>query len=463
MAANADTPDGQLNETAVTETSPDRGPRANDGSAESLEEESAEPTSDAEPQALEVSAGRKPRTTTPWMMSKPTTSPTTLRRPKPALSHMRLAVLVDWSRLSRWPGGWLGFRAYQAHQAVAHRELFVQFGRQGALNPTTIDWQHADTDINKAQVNSVGTITEAGLESESGDDAQVLVAVSVNTSNSAAAQQQPRALAYAHLGAEGRLWGEGLRSRVCAMTNLRRGAGDRPKEPEEKETAAVRVSTDNATDQDHTTVGEATTETLDRATRQSQDTKDAGDAEDTPLEDSEADQDSEHSEPVRAKRRISWSRVLVFGVLPTSAMLLTVAAAFSNWEVSSVRVSEIARIDSVAAAKDSSVALLSYKPDSVEKDLEAARDRLTGTFQDSYTQLVHDVVIPGAKQKGISATATVPAAASVSATRNHAVVLVFINQTVVVGTDKPTDTASSVRVTLDKIRDRWLISGFDPV
>ena len=73
------------------------------------------------------------------------------------------------------------------------------------------------------------------------------------------------------------------------------------------------------------------------------------------------------------------------------------------------------------------------------------------------------MVIPGAKQKHIGAVATVPAAASVSANANHGVVLVFVNQTVVVGTDPPSATASVERVTLDTVRDRWLISGFDPV
>ncbi len=122
-----------------------------------------------------------------------------------------------------------------------------------------------------------------------------------------------------------------------------------------------------------------------------------------------------------------------------------------------------ARIESVQAAKDSTIALLSYKPDTVEQQLGAARDLLTGDFRDSYTSLTNDVVIPGAKQKQISAVATVPAVASVSANPNHAVVLVFVNQTVIVGQDAPTDTASSVRVTLDKVGDRWLISKFDPV
>ena len=73
------------------------------------------------------------------------------------------------------------------------------------------------------------------------------------------------------------------------------------------------------------------------------------------------------------------------------------------------------------------------------------------------------MVIPGAKEKQISAVANVPEAASVSANPGRAVVLVFVNQTVIVGAGVPTDTASSVRITLDKVGDRWLISQFDPV
>jgi Mce-associated membrane protein len=130
-----------------------------------------------------------------------------------------------------------------------------------------------------------------------------------------------------------------------------------------------------------------------------------------------------------------------------------------------VRNSDTARIESVQAAKDTTVKMLSYKPDSVDKELNDARALLTGGFRDEYTSLINDVVIPGAKEKQISAVATIPenGAASVSADPNHAVVLLFVNQTVVVGQDAPTDTASSVRVTLDKVGDSWLISKFDPV
>jgi Mce-associated membrane protein len=177
------------------------------------------------------------------------------------------------------------------------------------------------------------------------------------------------------------------------------------------------------------------------------------------------DESTGTTEPEKPKRRVDWSRVVAFGVLPGLALVLAMAAGFLKWQDNSVRNSEVARIESVQAAKDTTTKILSYKPDSVEQQLNDARNLLTGDFRDQYTSLINDVVIPGAKEKQISAVASVPehGAASVSAEPNHAVVLLFVNQTVVVGQDAPTDTASSVRVTLDKEGDRWLISKFDPV
>ncbi|WP_442011715.1 hypothetical protein [Mycobacterium sp. 2YAF39] len=174
-----------------------------------------------------------------------------------------------------------------------------------------------------------------------------------------------------------------------------------------------------------------------------------------------------------AKRKIQWSRVFAYGVLPALALLLALGAGFSRWEYISSdngvlppaasEQNPSPAVESMNAAKDSTIKMLSYKPDTVDQQLNAARDLLTGEFRDSYTSLINDVVIPGAQQKQISAVASVPAVASVSADTRHAVVLVFVNQTVLVGQDPPSDTASSVRVTLEKVDDRWLISEFEPV
>ena len=71
------------------------------------------------------------------------------------------------------------------------------------------------------------------------------------------------------------------------------------------------------------------------------------------------------------------SGIVAFGVLPALAFLLVLGAAFLKFIDSAVRESNVARDQSVQAAKDSTVALLSYKPDTVEQQLTAARDRLT--------------------------------------------------------------------------------------
>ncbi|OBK73850.1 hypothetical protein [Mycobacterium sp. 1274761.0] len=176
-----------------------------------------------------------------------------------------------------------------------------------------------------------------------------------------------------------------------------------------------------------------------------------------------ADDDAAVASFAEPKRPIDWARVVAYGVLPALMLLLVIGAGWLKFMDSAARDSDIVGEQSVQAAKDSTIALLSYKPDTVEQQLTAARDRLTGGFRDQYTDLTKNIVIPGAREKQISAVASVPAAASVSANPGRAVVLLFVNQTVTIGTGVPTDTASSVRVTLDKSGDRWLISEFTPV
>jgi Mce-associated membrane protein len=155
--------------------------------------------------------------------------------------------------------------------------------------------------------------------------------------------------------------------------------------------------------------------------------------------------------------------VLAVGLLPAVALVLAVAAGALKWQASTAAVDASQVAESVRAASEGTIAILSYRPDTVEQDLGAARDRLTGDFLDAYAKLTHDVVIPGAKQKGVTAKATVPSAASVTASDDRAVVIVFVDQTTTIGAGSPSDSASAVRVTLDKRDGTWLISAFDPV
>lgn len=112
--------------------------------------------------------------------------------------------------------GWLGYSAYQAHRAQAQRDQFVSVARQGAVNLTTIKYTEVDADVQRiidlatgsfredfeqrakpfievvkaAQSKSEGTVTDAGLESQRGDSAQVLVAVAVKSQTAGGEEPQ---------------------------------------------------------------------------------------------------------------------------------------------------------------------------------------------------------------------------------------------------------------------------------
>jgi Mce-associated membrane protein len=137
------------------------------------------------------------------------------------MSPVKLALIIGVVLVLALGGavGWLGFRSVESRKASEQRQVFLQVGRQAALNLTTIDAATVDADVQRildsaaesfyddfsartqpfvdvvkqAQSKSVGEVTSAGLESDNGTDAQVLVAITVRTSNLGAQEQEPRA------------------------------------------------------------------------------------------------------------------------------------------------------------------------------------------------------------------------------------------------------------------------------
>lgn len=189
------------------------------------------------------------------------------------------------------------------------------------------------------------------------------------------------------------------------------------------------------------------------------------------VEKPEADEADEADEPDEADsaksddvtRRINWTRVLAYGVVPALALLLAMAAGFLKWEDGSAGNAEIARAESLQAAKDSTIALLSYQPDTIEAQLGTVSELLTGEYKNYFTSYTTDAIIPLVQQDQIRSETTIAAAAPVSADPNHAVAMLFVNRTYTAPGKPTTNTANSVRVTMEKIDGRWLISGFDPV
>jgi Mce-associated membrane protein len=163
-------------------------------------------------------------------------------------------------------------------------------------------------------------------------------------------------------------------------------------------------------------------------------------------------------QPVR--RGLDWARIVAYGVLPTIAFLLAAFAGVSKYVDTALRDDARAGTQAMETAKATTVAMLSYTPDDVDHRLDAASNLLTGNFRGQYLATIHNTVIPGAQQQQISAVTKVPAAAVVSATGHQAVVMLYLDQTVTVGSDAPTQTLSSARATLNEVNGTWLISEF---
>lgn len=123
-----------------------------------------------------------------------------------------------------------------------------------------------------------------------------------------------------------------------------------------------------------------------------------------------------------------------------------------------------AAASAIKAASDGTVALLSYAPDTLDKDFSTAKTHLTGDFLNYYTQFTEQIVTPAAKKKSVKTSAAIVNSAVMELHPGSAVVLLFLNQTTT-SAENPDGSfsTSSVKVGLTKVDGNWLIASFDPV
>ena len=158
-----------------------------------------------------------------------------LMNPAPATDDAVVGTRRRWFRCSRAQvaiafgacvavalaalAGWLAYNTSRQQTAADARSLFVEVAKQGAVNLTTISYTEVDKDVQRildssigmfhedfqhraqpfidvvkqARTTSTGAVTAAGLESQDGDRAQVLIAVEVETAtNGGPSPAQPR-------------------------------------------------------------------------------------------------------------------------------------------------------------------------------------------------------------------------------------------------------------------------------
>ena len=164
----------------------------------------------------------------------------------------------------------------------------------------------------------------------------------------------------------------------------------------------------------------------------------------------------------RTRRVAWWTTVIVLIAATLSALAIGLWQAVEGRQIERAQ-NASARESVLEVARSNTITMLSYQRDTVEAQLTGSLPLLTGDFRESYDKLIHDVVIPGAQQKNISAVAQVPAIAVESLSQDRAVRR-RLYQPDSHGRDSGTEnTASSVRISMQKIDGKWLIDEFEPV
>lgn len=129
-----------------------------------------------------------------------------------------------------------------------------------------------------------------------------------------------------------------------------------------------------------------------------------------------------------------------------------------------LQTNDAAAHQAITAASDGAVALLSYSPETLDRDFANAKSRLTDDYLPYYQRFADQIVGPSAQRAQVTTTATVVKAAVSELHPNSAVVLVFVKEkTASKEKPEPVVTSSSLRVTLTKVNSSWLIDKFDAV
>ncbi|BAN29894.1 membrane protein [Mycobacterium avium subsp. hominissuis] len=181
--------------------------------------------------------------------------------------------------------------------------------------------------------------------------------------------------------------------------------------------------------------------------------------------------DNECAESGRSKRLIAMLTKRLSGKTLAALLALLVVASlgllgslFYFYYLPDRKTDAAAARAAVSAATDGTVAVLSYSPDTLDRDFSSAKSHLTGDFLSYYDQFTQQIVLPAAKEKRLKTTAVVLRGAVSSLNADSATVLLFVNQTTQ-SKDRPEPTfaASSVVVQMTKANGKWLISSFNPV
>jgi Mce-associated membrane protein len=133
------------------------------------------------------------------------------------------------------------------------------------------------------------------------------------------------------------------------------------------------------------------------------------------------------------------------------------------WNRVEVRGEQLTRAEVAPLAADQIPKVFGYDCQTVERSLTDAYTLLTPDFRQEFEDRATKDIIPHARDRQVVSQANVVGVGVLTAQRNSASVLVYMNRTVTDKSRQPVYDGSRLRVDYEKLGGKWLINYIAPI
>ena len=158
-----------------------------------------------------------------------------------------------------------------------------------------------------------------------------------------------------------------------------------------------------------------------------------------------------------------WLIAVAGSLLVAGFVGLSAAGGWFYWERVQMRGEAAARAVLPGLARKEIPEVFAYDYQTVERSLSAAYPLLTPNYRQEFQKSANTQIIPEAKKREVVVQANVVGVGVMSAKRDSASVMVYLNRTVTDKSRQPLYDGSRLRVDFAKIGKQWLIAYITPI
>jgi Mce-associated membrane protein len=162
--------------------------------------------------------------------------------------------------------------------------------------------------------------------------------------------------------------------------------------------------------------------------------------------------------------RWMWRLLAAIGCMLAAVIVgLAAAGGWFYWDRVQTRGADSARAVLPQLAAKEIPEVFAYDYQTVERSLSAAYPLLAPDYRQEFRKSVDTQIIPEAKKREVVVQANVVGVGVMTAKRDSASVMVYMNRTVTDKTRQPLYDGSRLRVDFKKIGKQWLIAYITPI